>query len=73
MADNNTFLSEVLGRLGFEIPRSKEKEKEESKLKSFVTPTNDDGALTVESGGAFGSYLDLDGGALTEFQLITKY
>ena len=58
---------------GFEIARSSEAKKQEKlKDKTFVTPTNDDGAMTVES-GAYGSYVDLDGSIRNEFQLITKY
>lgn len=58
---------------GFQIGRKQKEKKEEEKLKTFVTPTNDDGAITVTSGGAFGQHVDLSGGADTEFQLISKY
>jgi hypothetical protein len=68
MAKRNPF-----GLFGFEIKRSKKKEKEEQKLKSFVTPVNDDGAVTVQEGGVFGSYVDLDGTTRNEFELITRY
>lgn len=58
---------------GFEIKRPEE----EDQLKSFVEPTDDDGALTVAStaaGGFFGtSYVDMEGAAKNEAELISKY
>ena len=57
---------------GFEIKR-----KDEPELKSFVEKDLDDGALTVNSGGiaggAYGTFLDVEGTAKTEGELITKY
>ncbi len=57
---------------GFEIKR-----KEEIDLKSFVEKDFDDGALTVNSGGVaggtYGTFLDIEGTAKTEAELITKY
>jgi hypothetical protein len=40
---------------------------------SFVAPTNDDGATEVAGGGAFGTYLDLEGTARNEADLINRY
>jgi len=57
---------------GFEINRKKQ-EQEEKKLVSFVSPSNDDGAMTVASGGVYGTYVDLDGSVRTEAELVTKY
>jgi len=58
---------------GFEIKRPEE----EDQLKSFVEPSDDDGALTIAatpSGGIFGqSFIDMDGAAKNEAELITKY
>jgi hypothetical protein len=61
------------GLFGFELKKSPQKKKSEQKLKSFVTPVNDDGAVTVQEGGVFGSYVDLDGTTRNEFELITRY
>ena len=55
---------------GIEIKRKKEKE-----VESFVPPTNDDGAIDIAtaSGGAYATYVDLDGVASTEAELINGY
>lgn len=57
---------------GFEIKRKKE-EKSKEKMVSFVPPTNDDGSLTVASGGVYGTYVDLDGSVRTEAELVNRY
>lgn len=57
---------------GFQINRKKE-EKEQEKVVSFVPPSNDDGSLTIASGGVYGTYVDLDGSVRTEAELVTKY
>ena len=57
---------------GFEIKRKKE-DKEQQKIVSFAPPTNDDGALSIASGGVYGTYVDLDGSVRTEAELVTKY
>ena len=55
---------------GFEF-RKKVKEQE---LPSFTPPSNtDDGAVVVSAGGAFGTYVDLDGTVRSEAELVTKY
>ena len=54
---------------GFEI----KKKKEETPLESFAPPINDDGAVVVAAGGAYGTYIDLDGTARTESELVSKY
>jgi len=58
---------------GFEI---KKKEDDAEKLevqKSFALPANDDGALTIQVGSYYGTYVDLDGIVRNEVELITKY
>ena len=40
---------------------------------SFAVREQDDGAVTVAAGGAFGTYVDLDGTVRTEAELVTKY
>ena len=56
---------------GFQIGR-KEDELPVS-VQSFAPPTNLDGALDVNEGGAFGTTVDLDGSSKSEAALITKY
>ena len=40
---------------------------------SFAPPVNDDGAVIVSAGGAYGTYVDLEGSAKNEAELVTKY
>lgn len=40
---------------------------------TFIPPSNEDGALTVSSAAHYGTYLDLDGTAKNEIELITRY
>jgi hypothetical protein len=69
MADNSLKL------FGFEIARSKTKEKEEKKLKSIVPTVDEDGAGYVSAAGAhYGQYVDLDGDKSKDnATLIHKY
>lgn len=53
---------------GFEIKR-----KDEAPLESFTPEIKDDGAVIVAAGGAYGTYIDLDGTARTEAELVAKY
>ena len=58
---------------GFEIKRADDS-KPESKAQSFVTPQYDDGAVNVTtSGGMYGTYVDLEGTAKNEAELVTRY
>jgi hypothetical protein len=46
----------------------------EQKLPSFAAPVDDDGAATVSNGvGHYGTFIDLDGAAKTESELISRY
>lgn len=58
---------------GFEIGRSKQKNQEEVNSKTFAVPQNDDGAVTIQSGSYYGTYVDLDGVVRNEIELITRY
>jgi hypothetical protein len=40
---------------------------------SFAPREADDGAVVVAAGGAYGTYIDLDGTVRTEAELVTKY
>ena len=55
---------------GFEFKR-KEKEVD---LPSFVEESDvDDGAVVISAGGAYGTYVDLDGTVRSEAELVTRY
>lgn len=43
------------------------------KEKSFAPPQQDDGAITVQTGSYYGTYVDLDGVSRNEVELITRY
>ena len=57
---------------GFEISRKKSDE-EQSVQPTFTPPSNDDGALTISSAAYYGTYVDLDGTAKNEVELISRY
>ena len=56
---------------GFEFKRKSIKDQEQ--IPSFTPKEQDDGAVVVAAGGAFGTYVDLDGTVRTEAELVTKY
>lgn len=61
---------------GFEISRKKTKQdnaSSEETNKTFALPQNDDGAVTIQSGAYYGTYVDLDGVVRNEIELITRY
>ena len=57
---------------GFTIARKKQDDQQDN-LPSIVSPTQDDGAVEVAPGGAYGTYVDLEGKAKNEGELVTKY
>jgi hypothetical protein len=57
---------------GFEIARKKS-EDEQALQPSFTPPSNEDGALTISSAAYYGTYVDLDGTAKNEVELISRY
>ena len=67
MAASNKF-----SLFGFTIARAKS-EDEAGVQQSFSPPTNDDGALTITSAAYYGTYVDLDGTAKNEVELISRY
>jgi hypothetical protein len=67
MAASNKF-----SLFGFTIARAKSEE-EAGVQQSFSPPTNDDGALTITSAAYYGTYVDLDGTAKNEVELISRY
>jgi len=54
---------------GFEIVRKKP----EVELPSFAPKLEEDGALVVSEGGAYGQYVDLEGAVRNEAELVSKY
>lgn len=54
---------------GFEIA----KKKDQMDLTSFAPKETDDGAMVVTAGGTYGTYLDMEGAAKTEAELVVKY
>ena len=54
---------------GFEIS----KKKDQLDLVSFAPKETDDGAMVVTAGGTYGTYLDMEGSAKTEAELVVKY
>ena len=57
---------------GFTISRQDNEAKQEGQ-QSFSPPSNDDGALTITSAAYYGTYVDLDGTAKNEVELISRY
>jgi len=55
---------------GFEFKRAIE---QDQIAPSFAPKEQDDGAVVVAAGGAYGTYVDLDGTVRTEAELVTKY
>jgi hypothetical protein len=67
MANNSKF-----SLFGFSISRDKNEDDLKSQ-QSFTPPNNDDGALTITSAAYYGTYVDLDGTAKNEVELISRY
>lgn len=67
MANTNKF-----SLFGFTISRQKDEE-DAAVQQSFAPPTQDDGALTITSAAYYGTYVDLDGTAKNEVELISRY
>lgn len=55
---------------GFEIKRASDDVKA---APSFIPSSEEDGALAIAPGGAYGTYVDLDGSVRGEAQLIARY
>ena len=57
---------------GFTIARNREEQSQEVQ-QSFTPPSNEDGALTITSAAYYGTYVDLDGTAKNDVELISRY
>lgn len=62
----------AISLFGYTLKKTK-KEEQRRKADSFVAPSNDDGATTVEGVGSYGAFIDLDGSTRNEYELITRY
>ena len=62
----------ALNLFGFQISRQKTDVNQQSE-KTFAPPSNEDGALTISSAAYYGTYVDLDGTAKNEVELISRY
>jgi hypothetical protein len=62
----------ALSLFGFQISRSKADLEQQSE-KTFAPPSNEDGALTISAAAYYGTYVDLDGTAKNEVELISRY
>ena len=59
---------------GFRVGKDEESaEKLAVQVPSFAPPPNLDGAMEVAPGGAYGTYVDLEGTAKNEAELVTRY
>ena len=56
---------------GFEFKRKGVKQEED--IGSFAPKIDDEGSIVVAEGGAYGTYVDLEGSTRTESELITRY
>ncbi len=57
---------------GFTISRQKSQEDQENQP-AISPPSNDDGAITISSAAYYGTYVDLDGTAKNDVELISRY
>jgi len=65
-------MAQKFSLFGFTISR-KEEEENQTTQQSFSPPSSDDGALTITSAAYYGTYVDLDGTAKNEVELISRY
>jgi len=65
-------MAQKFSLFGFTISRQEEEENKATQ-QSFSPPPSDDGALTITSAAYYGTYVDLDGTAKNEVELISRY
>ncbi len=58
---------------GFRIGKAEDDAKKAVQIPSFVPEQKDDGAVEIAPGGAYGTFVDLEGTAKSEAELITRY
>lgn len=58
---------------GIEIKRKSDRTDDSPTIQAIAPPSNDDGAVVIASAGVYGTYVDLEGSARSEADLINKY
>jgi hypothetical protein len=58
---------------GFRIGKSEDEIQQAQEVPSFVPAENEHGAVDLAVGAGYGSYVDLEGSAKSEAELVTKY
>jgi hypothetical protein len=58
---------------GFQITRTSGRREPDAELQTFVPPQTDDGAVELAPGGSYGTFVDLEGTAKSEAELVTRY
>ena len=61
----------AINLFGFTIGR--DDKQQGLRKQSFITPVAEDGASTVQAGGYYGTYVDIDASTRNESELITRY
>lgn len=64
-----SLFEQIKGLFGLEIKN----DKPEKEYESFTEKVNDDGALVVSPTGVWGQYLDMEGKASSDTQLVSRY
>ena len=70
MATNNGGGLELFG---YRIGKVEAEKQQEVKIPSFAPPPNEDGAFEIAPGGSYGTFVDLEGTAKSEAELVTRY
>jgi hypothetical protein len=63
----------ALTLFGFKISREDEDINVQNAQPAFAPPANEDGAITLSSAAYYGTYVDMDGTAKNEVELISRY
>lgn len=63
----------AINLFGFRIGKPDDEIKKAEQVPSFAPPPNNDGAVEIAPGGAYGTFVDLEGTAKTEAELVTRY
>lgn len=63
----------AISLFGFKIGTTENAMAKAEQIPSFVPPTRDDGAVEIAPGGAYGTFVDLEGTAKSEAELTTRY
>lgn len=58
---------------GYTIKKKDQLDQAKNNLPSFTPKIEDDGALSIAAGGVYGTYVDIEGSAKDEAELINKY